>query len=75
MLFHEGDKLILTGIECRVGHIDSEGNALLVPINDGDEYNNIKTLAGCVFAHVTKRGVDKFGNKVISVINKECGAV
>ncbi len=75
MLYNVGDRLILCGIEAKVAFINAKGSAYLVPDQDGEDYNNEKTLAGLVFAIVDKKGNDKLGNKVVCVNNAACGAV
>lgn len=74
MSYHLNDKFILNGVECYVALINGKRDAYLVPEAD-EENNGNKLYAGCVFAVINDKGLDKDGNKAISVANVECGAV
>lgn len=76
MKFHINDKFLLEGIECYVGHINSSGDAYLVPEEDDRYYNQQKTLKGMVFAVINSRGIDKkTGAKAYGISPLTSGAV
>lgn len=75
MKYHIGDKLILCEIECTVGFIDGDNRAYLFPDHDGDTYDKGSTYIGCAFATIDSKGRDKLGNKAMTIINQDCGAV
>lgn len=70
-----GDKFVLQGIESTVRFINSSGHAYIVPDNDGEVYNNEYTAKGLVFAILDAKGKDKLGNKALTIVRQDCGAV
>lgn len=69
MKYHIGDKFLYKGIECVVRYINN-GNAWLAPIDHSDEHHVCLTLG-----YINEKGVDKDGNKAMTLSNRDCLAV